>query len=129
MNAFGGVAEAATSLLTSKISSSPYLDTAATLHVQQTQADYMSKVQALPRKSIKKHKYNFADLLGDINYIGDEKVPMFQSRGGLASKKGGAASGKLGMIGGIKKQAESTKNASLNEKQRDMMSKFISDDS
>ena len=60
----------------------------------------MSKVQALPRQSIKAHKYNFADLLGDINYIGDERLPMFQSRAGLASKRG--ASGKQ-VIGGAKK--------------------------
>ena len=37
-------------------------------------------MQALPRKSIKNHQYNFADILGDINYIGDEKLPTFQSR-------------------------------------------------
>ena len=37
-------------------------------------------MQALPRKSIKTHQYNFADLLGDINYIGDDKLPTFQSR-------------------------------------------------
>ena len=48
--------------------------------------DYKKKVQELPRNSIKKQKYNFADLLGDINYIGDEKLPQFSKSRGLLAK-------------------------------------------
>ena len=44
---------------------------------KRNRSDYLQKVQALPRDSIKKNKYNFADILGDINYIGDDKVPTF----------------------------------------------------
>lgn len=79
----------------------------------------MSKVQALPRQSIKSHKYNFADLLGDINYIGDEKLPMFQSRaGGLAQKHSskGVHGKQISIESGLKQAAESAKNSSLHER-------------
>ena len=75
-------------------------------------SDYLSKVQALPRKSIKKGQYNFADLLGDINYIGDEKLPTFQSRG-LKAKQ-------------AKSPLESTKSATSRTGARKLlMSKFV----
>ena len=48
---------------------------------KRNKSDYLQKVQALPRNSIKNNKYNFGDILGDINYIGDDKLPTFQSRG------------------------------------------------
>ena len=35
-------------------------------------------MQQIPRQSIKQKNYNFADILGDINYIGDEKAPTFK---------------------------------------------------
>lgn len=85
----------------------------------------MQKVQALPRKQIKKGQYNFADLLGDINYIGDDKAPMFKSRGLGAAKKTQQTPEALEPID---LQPLMTPNIQNNDRKKLLMSKFISDD-
>ena len=53
---------------------------------------------------------------------------MFQSRaGGLAQKHStkGIHGKQINIESGLKQAAESAKNSSLNERQRDLMSKFI----
>ena len=90
----------------------------------------MQKVQALPRKSIKKGQYNFADLLGDINYIGDDKAPMFKSRG-LGAKKTEEMPAAALLVSAqttlepVDIQPLMTPNTQSNDRKKLLMSKFI----